>query len=107
MRCEACRADASRVSEAEMAEFLPQVPGWRIIERDGVRTLERTFPFRNFAEALRFAVRVGELAEQEGHHPALTLEWARVQVSWWTRKIRGLHRNDFIMAAKTNQLYEG
>jgi len=88
-----------------MAEFLPQVPDWQIVEREGVQRLERVFKFKNFSQALAFTNRVGELAEAEGHHPALLTEWGKVTVTWWTHKIRGLHRNDFIMAAKTDKLY--
>jgi pterin-4a-carbinolamine dehydratase len=65
---------------------------------------ERAFEFPSFADALAFTNRVGALAEKEGHHPALLTEWGRVTVTWWTHKIRGLHRNDFIMAAKTDAL---
>jgi 4a-hydroxytetrahydrobiopterin dehydratase len=88
-----------------MAEFLPQVPDWQVVEREGIQRLERVFTFRNFAQALAFTNRVGELAEAEGHHPALLTEWGRVTVTWWTHKIHGLHRNDFIMAPKTDKLY--
>lgn len=73
--------------------------------REGVHQLERTFRFSDFREALRFTLEVGELAENEGHHPVLVTRWGRVTVTWWTHKIRGLHRNDFIMAAKTDALY--
>jgi 4a-hydroxytetrahydrobiopterin dehydratase len=103
-RCTACRKDSPRVTEAEIAELKPQIPDWELNEVDGIPRLERTFRFRNFAEALAFTNRVGELAEAEGHHPALLTEWGKVRVSWWTHKIRGLHRNDFIMAAKTDEL---
>jgi 4a-hydroxytetrahydrobiopterin dehydratase len=89
-----------------VAELRREVPAWAVVEREGVPRLERTFSFRNFAEALRFTNRVGELAEEEGHHPALLTEWGKVTVAWWTHKIRGLHRNDFVMAAKTDRLYE-
>ncbi len=105
MQCVACRADSPRVTEAEIAQFQPQVPAWQIVERDGIRRLERTFKLRNFAQALAFTNRVGELAEEQGHHPALLTEWGKVTVTWWTHKIGGLHRNDFIMAAKTDQIY--
>jgi len=104
MKCVACRKGAPTVTEAEMAELLPQVPGWKVITRDGIPQLERVFPFTDFAQALAFTNKVGELAEAEFHHPALLTEWGRVTVTWWTHKIRGLHRNDFIMAAKTDQL---
>jgi 4a-hydroxytetrahydrobiopterin dehydratase len=92
------------VTEAEAAELKRQIPDWQLVERDGISRLERTFEFPTFTDALAFTNRVGALAEEEGHHPALLTEWGRVTVSWWTHKIRGLHRNDFIMAAKTDAL---
>jgi 4a-hydroxytetrahydrobiopterin dehydratase len=103
-RCVACRRDAPRVTEAEIAELRQEIPDWELMERDGIARLQRQFPFQNFAEALAFTNRVGVLSEEEGHHPALLTEWGRVTVTWWTHKIRGLHRNDFIMAAKTDAL---
>lgn len=104
-KCEACRADAPRVSGAEAAELSKQIPEWRTVESEGIPRLERVFKFRDFAAALEFANRVGALAEEQGHHPAILTEWGKVTVTWWTHKIRGLHRNDFIMAAKTDELY--
>ena len=89
----------------EMVLFQPQVPEWQIIERDGVKQLERVFQFPDFVQALAFTNRVGAIAEAEGHHPALLTEWGKVTVTWWTHKIKGLHRNDFIMAAKTDEVY--
>jgi len=103
-RCIACRRDSPRVTERETAELMREVSGWQVLERDGIARLERVFQFPNFADALAFTNRVGALAETEGHHPALLTEWGRVTVTWWTHKIRGLHRNDFIMAAKTDAL---
>jgi 4a-hydroxytetrahydrobiopterin dehydratase len=103
-RCVACRRDAPTVTDGDLAELAPQVPDWEILEVDGVRQLRRTFAFDDFAAALRFADAVGAVAEQEGHHPALLVEWGKTTVSWWTHKIRGLHRNDFVMAAKTDEL---
>jgi 4a-hydroxytetrahydrobiopterin dehydratase len=103
-RCVACRRDSPRVTEAEIAELTREVPDWCQVERDGVARLERVFHFPSFADALAFTNRVGALAEAEGHHPALLTEWGRVTVTWWTHKIRGLHRNDFVMAAKTDAL---
>jgi 4a-hydroxytetrahydrobiopterin dehydratase len=105
-KCVACRKDSPLVTEEEVAELKPQIPEWEMRDVDGVPRLERTFKLPNFVEALAFTNRVGELAEEEGHHPAILTEWGRVRVSWWTHKIRGLHRNDFIMAAKTDRLYE-
>ena len=106
-RCVACRRDAPRVTEAEIAELQPVIPEWEMVEVEGVPRLVRTYRFPDFKEALAFTMRVGELAEAEAHHPALLTEWGRVTVSWWTHKIRGLHRNDFIMAAKTDRLAGG
>jgi 4a-hydroxytetrahydrobiopterin dehydratase len=103
-RCVACRRDSPRVTEAEIEELRRDIPDWELLEHDGVARLQRLFPFPSFAEALAFTDEVGALAEEEGHHPALLTEWGRVTVSWWTHKIRGLHRNDFIMAAKTDAL---
>jgi len=104
-KCVACRPDSPQVTDAEIAELQPQVAEWQVVERDGVKRLERVFKFKNFAEAIAFTVQVGEIAEAEDHHPALLTEWGRVTVTWWTHAIKGLHRNDFIMAAKTDQLY--
>jgi 4a-hydroxytetrahydrobiopterin dehydratase len=92
------------VTAEEIAELHPLVPDWTLEEHDGVPRLVRTFRVPNFREALTLTQRVGELAEAEGHHPAILTEWGKVTVSWWTHKIRGLHRNDFIMAAKTDAL---
>ena len=103
-RCVACRRDAPRVTEAEIAELKPLIPDWELVERDDIPRLQRVFRFADFGEALAFTQRVGTLAEEEGHHPALLTEWGRVTVTWWTHKIKGLHRNDFIMAAKTDEL---
>ncbi len=88
-----------------MAALKPQVPDWALTEEGGVPRLERAFRFKDFARALAFTDRVGALAEAEGHHPRIVTEWGRVTVAWWTHKIRGLHRNDFIMAAKTDALF--
>lgn len=107
MKCEACHKGAPKVTEAEIAQLHPQVPEWRITERDDIKRLERVFEFDSFVDALDFTNAVGAIAEAEGHHPALLTEWGKVTVSWWTHKIGGLHQNDFIMAAKTDELVTG
>ena len=106
-RCSACRRDSPRVTETDIRELKPQIPEWTLVERDGIQRLERVFRFTNFTEALNFTNRVGALAEEEGHHPAILTEWGRMTVTLWTHKIRGLHRNDFIMAAKLDSLFRG
>ncbi len=71
MRCVACRGGEPTLTDSEIAELHPQVPEWLITERDGIRHLERKFTFQNFAGALAFTSKVGEIAEEEGHHPAI------------------------------------
>ena len=106
MKCVACQRGAPTVTDEEILEFQPQIPRWEIMEKDRIKRLERVYEFKNFSQALSFTNMVGGLAEAEAHHPALLTEWGRVTVKWWTHKIKGLHRNDFIMAAKTDQLYK-
>jgi 4a-hydroxytetrahydrobiopterin dehydratase len=103
--CVPCRGGEPTLNENEIGALVPEVPGWRVAERDGVKRLEREFRFADFASALDFTVGIGERAEEAGHHPALLTEWGRVTVSWWTHAIGGLHRNDFVMAARTDTVY--
>ena len=104
-RCVACRHDSPQLSGAEIGALSREIPEWNLVEKDGIARIERVFTFQTFAEALAFTNRVGALAEAEGHHPALLTEWGRVTVTWWTHAIRGLHRNDFVMAAKTDAVF--
>ena len=106
MRCEACRRGAPTATEEEVRQLMPQVRHWRIEEVEGEKQLIRAFEFPDFASALAFTNRVGEIAEQEDHHPAILTEWGKVTVRWWTHKIGGLHKNDFIMAAKTDEVFD-
>ena len=105
-KCVACRRDSPRVTEEEISELHPKVPKWNLTEENLVPQLQRSFRFPDFAQALVFSNTIGKTAESEGHHPRIVTEWGNVTISWWTHKIRGLHRNDFIMAAKTDRLYE-
>jgi len=105
MKCVACRADAPPATADDIAAWLPQVPAWKIVEREGVPNLERVFKFRNFQQALAFTDQVGDLAEEEGHHPDILTQWGKVTVWWSTHKIKNLHRNDFIMAARTDEIF--
>ena len=104
-KCEACRVGAPRVTDEERSQLQPQIPDWTVVERDANERLERNLAFGNFVDALQFTNAVGAIAEEEGHHPALLTEWGSVTVTWWTHKIEGLHRNDFIMSAKTDELF--
>lgn len=105
-KCEACRADAPMLTASEIDSLKSEVSEWDVIEVDGINRLTRKYTFDNFVTALAFTNQVGELAESEDHHPALLTEWGSVEVSWWTHKIGGLHRNDFIMAAKTDAIFK-
>lgn len=103
--CEACRADAPKVSDTELPGLLRQIPNWSPIVCDGILQLQRIFLFKEYPAAITFTNSIAELAEQECHHPAILIEWGKVTVTWWSHKIRGLHRNDFIMAAKTDRVF--
>jgi len=102
--CTACRGGEPPLTEDETRDLLQQVPGWSVLIRDGIPRLLRVFRFPDFRTAMAFAVQVGEVAEREGHHPDLHVAWGRVTVETWTHAISGLHRNDFILAAKIEQL---
>lgn len=103
-RCAACRRDSPHVTDAEIAELRPQIPAWALVERDGAPRLERAFRFADTAQAQLFARELAALADEQDHHPAIQQDAEVVHVAWWTHAIRGLHRNDFIMAAKTDTL---
>ena len=103
--CVPCRGGVPTLDDAETAALLPQVPGWMVAEVGGVKRIQREFTFPDFRTAMDFAVQVGELAEREQHHPDIHLAWGRVTVETWTHKISGLHQNDFILAAKVNEVF--
>ena len=102
--CEPCRGGVPPLTLDEARPLAQEVPAWHVVERQGISRLEREFTFKDFQSAMAFAVLVGELAEAEGHHPDLHIGWGRVRVETWTHKIRGLHRNDFVLAAKIDRL---
>ena len=106
MACEACRAGAPPASDSEIETFLQQRPDWQRLVVDDEPRLRRVYPFSNFASALAFTNAIGEIAEAEGHHPALLTEWGRVTVDWWTHKIRDIHLNDLILAARSDVLFQ-
>jgi 4a-hydroxytetrahydrobiopterin dehydratase len=93
------------VTEQQKQTYLPSISDWQVRVHKSMERLERRFKFKDFATALAFTNGVGKLAEEEDHHPELTTGWGYVTVRWWTHKIGGLHQNDFIMAARTDKLY--
>ena len=105
-QCEACRSDASRATPEERFLWGQELPHWTVERENGVDHLVRVFTFGNFTQALDFTVRVGQMADQQNHHPSLLTEWGKVTVRWWTHVLGGLHRNDYVCAAKTEQLYD-
>ena len=101
-KCEACTIDAPLVSDSEAKVLLLELDSW-VIERDsGINQLIKTYKFSNYEESVNFSNKVVDLAESEDHHPKIVLEYGSVEVSWWSHKIKGLHKNDFICAAKTD-----
>ena len=103
-KCEACRVGAPMATQAEIEEFIRQLPEWKIVEIDGIKRLTKEYIFNNFKEAMSFSNKIAAVAEEENHHPAILTEWGKVTVTWWSHIIKGLHLNDFIMAAKTDEL---
>jgi 4a-hydroxytetrahydrobiopterin dehydratase len=106
MKCVACRKDAPTVTDAEIAEFHLQVSDWDIVELDGIKRLRRAFSFDDFAQALEFTNKVGELAEEEGHHPALLTEWAGRRSPGGRTRARACIATSSSWAAKTDELYQ-
>lgn len=100
--CTPCRGGVPPLNEQEAAAYHAQVASWELV--DQATRIERTFRFKNFAEAFRFVDRAAALAEAEGHHPDVSFGWGYVTVSLRTKKIKGLHENDFIIAAKLDRI---
>ncbi|AQU82601.1 MULTISPECIES: 4a-hydroxytetrahydrobiopterin dehydratase [unclassified Halomonas] len=104
--CEPCASGTPPLDSKACKTYQAALPEWQIIDHDGIMKLTRRFTFRNFADALTFTQRVGELAEQAGHHPSIVIEWGKATVTWWSHDIKGLHLNDFILAARTDEVAE-
>jgi 4a-hydroxytetrahydrobiopterin dehydratase len=100
--CVPCRGGIPPLPGDAVQRLLREVPSWE--PRDADRRIERSFAFRDFAEAFRFVTKVVELAEAENHHPDITFGWGYATVSFHTHKIEGLHENDFVMAAKVDRI---
>lgn len=101
-KCIPCSIGTDPLSVDEIAVFFKELhDGWKVIDNHHI---EKTYKFKDFKEALDFTNKVGELAEAEGHHPDIHLSWAKVVIEVWTHKIKGLHENDFILAAKIDKL---
>jgi 4a-hydroxytetrahydrobiopterin dehydratase len=101
--CTPCRGGVPPLNQAEAKRFSVQVPDWQLL--DDAHRIERRFAFRDFRSALNFVQKVGGIAENEGHHPDVNFGWGYATISLQTKKIKGLHENDFIMATKIDRVF--
>jgi 4a-hydroxytetrahydrobiopterin dehydratase len=106
-QCVPCHGGEPAITAEELAKLLPQVPNWCHFQVNGEDRIERVYLFPDFQKALDFTNAIGADAETVQHHPALLTEWGRVTVTWWTHAVNGLHRNDVIMAARTDEIAKG
>tara|TARA_A100001037_G_C15095457_1_gene611234 strand:+ start:1025 stop:1375 length:351 start_codon:yes stop_codon:yes gene_type:complete len=104
--CEACSVDAPKATQSEIEDFLKNNSEWYLSTDVDFPQLKREFKFNNFFNAQQFTNVIGDLAEKEGHHPSILLEYGKVTISWWSHKIKSLHVNDFILSTKTEQIYK-
>ncbi len=105
-KCVPCEGGVEPLGSEAIEEYHRQVPGWSVVEEDGQKRLRRTYELDDFEQALALTNRIGEAAEEQGHHPVLVTEYGKLTVTWWTHAIGGLHDNDFVMAAKTDEIHE-
>ena len=101
--CEACQIDAPKVQQDQIQILLSEINGWVLIE-EPINKIQKIFSFKSYKDSVDFSNKVASLADDEDHHPQIVLEWGKVTVIWWSHKIEGLHKNDFICAAKTDKL---
>ena len=101
--CEACQIDAPKVPQDQIQILLSEINGWVLID-EPINKIQKVFSFKSYKDSVDFSNKVASLADDEDHHPQIILEWGKVTVIWWSHKIEGLHKNDFICAAKTDKL---
>jgi 4a-hydroxytetrahydrobiopterin dehydratase len=99
-----CNEESIPMHETQCRRLLSNIPGWEVENFENILRLKGTFTFPDFKKALAFTNSVGELAEAEQHHPEIITGWGKVTVLWWTHSLKGIHMNDFIMAARTEAL---
>jgi 4a-hydroxytetrahydrobiopterin dehydratase len=104
-QCTATPASANPLTHTEQGALCAKVPDWRVAQVSGIDQLQRSFKFDDFVQAIAFANRISEIAESNDHHPTLLLSYGQVTVNWWSHSIAGLHHNDFVMAAKTDEIF--
>ena len=97
------RKDLATASKEEAETLLCALPDWTVVEEDGIQKLRREYRFNDYLTLLALGKKFGEMAEQVNHHPVIVIEWGKVTIYWWTHTLNGLHRNDFIMAARCDR----
>ena len=105
MVCVGFHPDAPKATKEQISEFQNNYLEWELIEDNPVPQLKRVYKFNDYIGAVDFTKKIADISEKENHHPSILLEWGKVTVRWWTHKIKGLHENDFIMSAKTDEIY--
>ena len=104
-QCVACKLGQPALTSSEVEGLNKQIPQWEVLHESGILKLRREYPFDDFVSALAFTNMVGEMSESANHHPDILTQWGMVTLTWWSHKIKGLHQNDFIMAAKSDVLF--
>lgn len=105
--CKSPGRNGAKISPGEIESLKGEVPDWEIVDHGDIPHLQRTFGFSDFASAISFAAMIAAEADEQDHHPRLTVEWGSVLIEWWTHSTGGLHRNDFIMAARSDRTFLG
>ena len=103
--CEACLPDAEKVESADLVNFFKTTEGWELSDDVDFPQVRKSFKVGDFKKAQEFTNLVGELAEEEGHHPSIILEYGKVTVKWWSHKIQGIHKKDLELSKKTDALF--
>jgi 4a-hydroxytetrahydrobiopterin dehydratase len=105
LKCETCSSNARLLTFKEIESLLPEVLEWEVIDDSGIQKLKRKFQTNNYQKSLSFTNELAALAVSINHHPQIIVEYSSVTVVWWSHIIKGLHKNDFIMASKTSDLF--
>lgn len=103
--CESCNRLAKKLTLTEVESLVDLTESWSVFHEEGIDKVTRTFPMKSYSQALAFTNAVGQLAQNQNHHPSINLEYSEVTITFWTHVISGLHKNDFIMAAKVNHIF--
>lgn len=106
-KCEPITANSAPTSDEEAQGLLETLPGWQMVLEDGIKKLRYEFQFKGYLQVLVFTNRLSDASMRQGHYPLVVFKRDNATVTWWTQKIRNIHRNDFIMAAKTEDIYKG